>query len=146
MTEDDNIRIEELFRAAAQQEIADHGFTDRVMASLPVEECAVRATAPQMAGADAAAARRQRLMANLWTAACVAAGIVMVIAGRAWELPATYLYVLMRTLPTFDIVSLSHLLLLSATVITAAIWLFHRLDSMPVALRKKDMKHGFFII
>lgn len=40
MTEDDNIRIEELFRAAAQQEIADDGFTDRVMASLPVEECA----------------------------------------------------------------------------------------------------------
>ncbi len=60
MTEDDNIRIEELFRAAAQQEIADDGFTDRVMASLPVEECAVRATAPQMAGADAAAARRRR--------------------------------------------------------------------------------------
>lgn len=28
MTEDDNIRIEELFREASLQEIADDGFTD----------------------------------------------------------------------------------------------------------------------
>ncbi len=143
MTEDDNIRIEELFREASLQEIADDGFTDRVMACLPVEECAVRPTVPQVSEADAADGRRRWLLANLWTAACVAAGIVMVIAGRGWEQPATYLYVLMRTIPTFDIVAFCHLLLLSGTVIAAAIWLLHRLDSMSVALCKKDPKQVF---
>ena len=143
MTEDDNIRIEELFRAASLQDIADDGFTDRVMACLPVEECAFSATAPQVDATAAADVRRRWMLANLWKAACVVAGIVMVIVGRGWEQPATYLYVLMRTIPTFDIVALSHLLLLSATIIAAAIWLFHRLDCMSVVLNKKDLKHGF---
>ena len=35
MTDKDNIMIEEFFKQAAQQQIEDNGFTERVMMNLP---------------------------------------------------------------------------------------------------------------
>lgn len=145
MTENEDKLIAQLFAEAARQEIADDGFTERLMACLPAEEPAVVVAArPVPADSSRMAAQvrrdyiRRRRLTHLWTAVCVVAGIVMVVMGHGWEQPATYLYVLMRTLPTFDIDAITHLILLSTGVTLGALWFCHRLDSMPIELKNKD--------
>ena len=71
---------------------------------------------------DAASLRMQRL-SRLWTMLCVAAGIVLMVLLRAWELPLTYVYVFVRTLPTWDIDQLCLLPLLTTTLVAAALWI-----------------------
>lgn len=84
MTEDrDDILLKAFFQQAAQQQIADEGFTERVMQRLPRSEYNLR--------------RFNRL----WTAFCVAVFAVLFVAFRGWELLAVQLEVLLRTLPTY---------------------------------------------
>ena len=57
MTDKDNIMIEDLFKQAAQQQIEDNGFTERVMMNLPE-----RKTSPV------------RRLSRLWTLFCIVVG------------------------------------------------------------------------
>ena len=58
MTDKDNIMIEEFFKQAAQQQIEDNGFTERVMMNLPETK-----------------ADNVRRLSRLWTWFCVIIGL-----------------------------------------------------------------------
>ena len=60
MTDKDNIMIEEFFKQAAQQQIEDNGFTERVMMNLPETS-----------------QERVRRLSRLWTLFCGVVGIVL---------------------------------------------------------------------
>lgn len=79
MNEDNELLLQQFFSEAARQQVADDGFTERVMRSLP---------------------RRTNWFARLWTLGCVMVFVVLFIVLRGWELLAVQLEVLVRTLPT----------------------------------------------
>jgi len=70
----DKMNDEELLQAffadCKMDEIPDDGFSDRVMQALP---------------AMGKAAAKRRLLERLWTAACVAVGIVAAVVCQGWE-------------------------------------------------------------
>ena len=68
MTDKDNKLIEAFFKQAAQQQIEDNGFTERVMDSLP----------------DLAMEKLQRLT-RLWTLFCVVVSVVLFFVLGGWE-------------------------------------------------------------
>ena len=63
MTDKDNILLEDFFKQAAQQQVEDNGFTERVMLSLP----------------DYQAEKTHRL-SLLWTWFCILLGVVLFFA------------------------------------------------------------------
>ena len=63
MTDKDNIMIEEFFKQAAQQQIEDNGFTERVMMNLPETKT-----------------DNVRRLSRLWTWFCVIIGLGMFFA------------------------------------------------------------------
>lgn len=65
MTEDNERLLQQFFSEAAQQQIADNGFTHRVMQQLPA---------------------RSGWVARLWTPCCIATFMVLFIKFRGWEL------------------------------------------------------------
>ena len=87
MTEDNDLLLQQFFRDAAQQQIADDGFTERVMQQLPQTRCNL-----------------QRFN-RLWTLFCVGVFLVLFVWFRGWELLAIHFEVLLRTLSveTFSI-------------------------------------------
>ena len=68
MTDKDNKLIEAFFKQAAQQQIEDNGFTERVMDCLP----------------DLAMEKLQRLT-RLWTLFCVVVSVVLFFVLGGWE-------------------------------------------------------------
>jgi hypothetical protein len=79
MTDKDNIMIEEFFKQAAQQQIEDNGFTERVMNSLPDRKLDV--------------ARR---LSQLWTLFCiVVAGVLFFVFG-GWQVVTGLFYASLR--------------------------------------------------
>ena len=72
-------KLLELFFADCRMDIPDDGFSDRVMAALPSSEM------------EREAAKHSRLE-HLWTAACVAMGIVAAIVCQGWEQIQAFLY------------------------------------------------------
>ena len=97
MTDNDNILIERLFEEASRQQIADDGFTKRVMAALP----------------DNSAAKVRRL-SRLWTWFCVLVGLALFFLLDGWAVlkatllaifntVLTSLSVLLTTAPTADL-------------------------------------------
>jgi len=112
MTDKENMMIEALFKQAAQQQIEDNGFTERVMKNLPDRKLDV--------------ARR---LSQLWTLFClVVAGVLFFVFG-GWQVVTGLFYaslrvmlgwleVLMVTAPTAEIhVNLWSILLLVAIVL-----------------------------
>lgn len=95
MNENDNILIEQFFQEAAQQQIEDNGFSERVMAALPV--------------------RRINWLSHLWTMFCIAVAAVVFVLTQGWTVVLSHLAVFLtnvevffRTLPTlFDLSMLS---------------------------------------
>ena len=96
MTDHDNLLIENFFKQAAQQQIEDNGFTERVMER-------VAQTKPST-----------RRMSILWTWSCVAIALALFILLGGWEsLKATMmvwmttaltsLEVLLTTAPTTEL-------------------------------------------
>ena len=87
MTEDNDLLLQQFFRDAAQQQIADDGFTERVMQQLPQTRCNL-----------------QRFN-RVWTLFCVGVFLVLFVWFRGWELLAIHFEVLLRTLSveTFSI-------------------------------------------
>ena len=112
MTDKENLMIEALFKQAAQQQIEDNGFTERVMKNLPDRKLDV--------------ARR---LSQLWTLFClVVAGVLFFVFG-GWQVVTGLFYASLRvmlgwlevqmvTAPTAEIpVNLWSILLLVAIVL-----------------------------
>ena len=72
-------RLLQSFFADCQIDIPDDGFSDRVMQALPSSEM------------EKEVAKRRRLE-HLWTAACVAIGIVAAVVCQGWEQIQSFLY------------------------------------------------------
>lgn len=77
----DDQLLQAFFADNRMEEIPDDGFSDRVMQALPSldQEKTVLAL-----GQDQALAKRLRLE-HLWTAACVAVGVVAAVVCQGWE-------------------------------------------------------------
>ena len=100
MTDKDNIMIEDFFKQAAQQQIEDNGFTEKVMARIVEREQQPSAV--------------NRRLSLLWTLFCVAVALGLFFVLGGWEsLKAsimvlvtsalTSLEVLITTAPTADL-------------------------------------------
>lgn len=85
MTDKDNELIERYFKAAAMQEIADNGFSDRVMNSLEPKPMA------------------SRLWSRLWTLFCILLWIVGFVVVDGWTTVQTGIEVFLTTLTTADV-------------------------------------------
>ena len=96
MTDKDNIMIKEFFKQAAQQQIEDNGFTERVMQNLPVTTV------------------KSHRLSHLWTLFCCIVGVGLFFAFGGWELVklgwmsvlrmgATSLEVFFITAPTAEV-------------------------------------------
>ena len=82
MTEDNNdLLLQHFFSEAAQQQIADDGFTERVMQALPQQSTF-----------------NIKLFNRLWTLFCMAVFVVVFVVFRGWELLAIHFMVMLRTL------------------------------------------------
>ena len=69
MTDKDNMMIEDFFKQAAQQQIEDNGFTERVMHSLPDRKNHV-----------------VRRLSQLWTLFCIAVAGVLFFMFGGWQM------------------------------------------------------------
>ena len=86
MTDKDNLLLEEFFKQAAQQQIEDNGFTERVMAQ-------IAQTKPST--------RRQSI---LWTCFCVAVALALFILLGGWEsLKATMMVWMTTALTSLEV-------------------------------------------
>ena len=86
MTDNDNLLIENFFKEAAQQQIEDNGFTERVMER-------VVQTKPST-----------RRMSILWTWSCVAIALVLFIFLGGWEsLKATMMVWMTTALTSLEV-------------------------------------------
>ena len=83
MTDKDNLLIENFFKQAAQQQIEDHGFTEKVMAKIAERE------------QQPAVATRQ--MSLLWTWFCVVVALALFFILGGWESLKASIMVLMST-------------------------------------------------
>ena len=82
MAEDNNdLLLQQFFSEAAQQQIVDDGFTERVMQALPQQSTF-----------------NIKLFNRLWTLFCVAVFMVLFVVFRGWELLAVHLEVMLRTM------------------------------------------------
>ena len=79
--ENDDLLLQQFFAEAAQQEIEDNGFTERVMQQLPARQV-----------------YSIKWFNRLWTLFCIVSFAVLFIVFRGWELLAVQLEVMVRTL------------------------------------------------
>ncbi len=103
MTDDKDLLLQQFFSEAAQQQIADDGFTARVMQQLPKIEEKVSQETLQMLQrqnreAQKASLATMRRINRLWTVTCIAIFAALFIVFRGWEMLAIQLVVMLRTL------------------------------------------------
>lgn len=96
MTEDNDLLLQQFFSEAAQQEIADNGFTEQVMQRLDSEEHQ-HSMAETKLSTSVTTVNVQRVT-RLWTCFCIGVFLALFIVFRGWELLAIQLEVLVRTL------------------------------------------------
>lgn len=84
MINDNERLLQQFFSEAANQQIEDNGFTERVMQSLPV------------------ASQRAWLsrFSKLWTIFCVSVFVVLFVVFHGWELLVVQFEVMVRTMAT----------------------------------------------
>ena len=70
----DDEKLLESFFADCRMDIPDDGFSDRVMAALPLAERQGKAVSMV-----------NRRLVHLWTAACVAVGVIAAVVCQGWE-------------------------------------------------------------
>ena len=99
MTEDNDILLKQFFQKASQQQIADNGFTERVMRSLPQHSLL---------------AARRRLLTSLWTAFCIVVFAILFVLFDGWDMLAVQLEVMVRTMA---VQTISVNLLMIATIL-----------------------------
>ena len=80
MNEDNEKLLQQFFSDAARQQIADDGFTERVMSKISQPSLSL-----------------QRFN-RLWTWFCIAVFVVLFVVSRGWELLAVHFEVMLRTL------------------------------------------------
>ena len=85
MTDNDNRLVERFFQEASRQEIADDGFTERVMRGVETVE------------ADMS---RSSLLCRLWTWSCILTGGVLFFFLNGWETLKASLLSMMETMLT----------------------------------------------
>lgn len=83
--EDNDLLLQQFFSEAAQQTIADDGFTERVMQRLPLTSH----PSPLIS---------IKAFSRLWTAFCMVVFAVLFVVFHGWELLAVELEVMVRTL------------------------------------------------
>ena len=79
MTEKENKLIEDLFKQAAQQQVEDNGFTEKVMASIEKGQWKMN---------------NGKLLSILWTWFCIAVSVVLFFVFNGWEMLKASLMVL----------------------------------------------------
>ena len=79
MTEKENKLIEDLFKQAAQQQVEDNGFTEKVMASIENGQLKMD---------------NGKLLSILWTWFCIAVSVVLFFVFNGWEMLKASLMVL----------------------------------------------------
>ena len=99
MNEDNDLLIKQFFQQAAQQQIADNGFTERVMQRLPQHT---------------SLAARRTLLTRLWTASCIVVFAMLFVVFHGWELLTIQFEVMLQTL---SVQTFSVNLLMVATVL-----------------------------
>ncbi len=82
MIEDNEQLLRQFFSEAAQEQLADDGFTEQVMQRLPV---------------------RIKWFTRLWTLGCILVATALFVAFRGWELLAVQMEVLLRTASTMTV-------------------------------------------
>ena len=99
MTEKENKLIEDLFKQAAQQQIEDNGFTERVMEAIGNGQLTAR---PEGALATERDARMDhgKLLSVLWTWFCIAVSLVLFFVFNGWEMLKASLHVLYASILT----------------------------------------------
>ena len=99
MTEKENKLIEDLFKQAAQQQIEDNGFTERVMEAIGNGQLTAR---PEGALATERDARMDhgKLLSMLWTWFCIAVSLVLFFVFNGWEMLKASLHVLYASILT----------------------------------------------
>ncbi len=95
-TTDDDLLLEQFFQAARAEQLPDNGFTHRVMTRLP---------------------EHQVRLSRLWTAACIAVGLIVFTLIDGWNILVAGIIGLLATMPTTSS-QLLHLMLCGA-VLTA---------------------------
>ncbi|MBR2097171.1 MAG: DUF5056 domain-containing protein [Prevotella sp.] len=85
MTEKENKLIEDLFKQAAQQQIEDNGFTERVMEAI---------------GNGQLKMDNGQLLSVLWTWFCIAVSLVLFFVFNGWEMLKASLMVLYAAVRT----------------------------------------------
>ncbi len=81
MTDKDNIMIEEFFKQAAQQQIEDNGFTERVMHNLPDRKASVI-----------------RRLSQLWTLFCISVAGVLFFLFGGWQVVTGLFFASLRVI------------------------------------------------
>jgi len=97
MTDKDNILVEDFFKQAAQQQIEDNGFTERVMQSIDARDMS--------SDAYLQATAHSKLLCRLWTLFCVVMGVVLFFVFGGWQFiqasMVSALHVILTTLEVF---------------------------------------------
>ena len=99
MTEKENKLIEDFFKQAAQQQIEDNGFTERVMEAIGNGQLTAR---PEGALATERDARMDhgKLLSVLWTWFCIAVSLVLFFVFNGWDMLKASLHVLYASILT----------------------------------------------
>lgn len=105
--EQDEALLEQFF-AAQRIDIADNGFSQRVMRRLP--------------------SRTSRLN-RLWTLLCVVLGLVFFFVVRGWQALADAVTIVLRTLPAQDVFQLTPLTIVISLVLLAYMVVFHQIEA-----------------
>ena len=92
MTEKENKLIEDLFKQAAQQQIEDNGFTERVMEAIGNGQWAI--------GNGQLKMDNGQLLSVLWTWFCIAVSLVLFFVFNGWEMLKASLMVLYAAVRT----------------------------------------------
>ena len=99
MTDKDNMLIEDFFKQAAQQQIEDNGFTERVMTA--IERSAMPLGSAQN---SQLAIGYSRLFTKLWTLFCVIVGVALFfVLGGMEALKSSILIVLQTVLTSLSV-------------------------------------------
>ena len=113
MTEKENKLIEDLFKQAAQQQIEDNGFTEKVMEAIGNGQWAIGNGQLKMDNGQWAIGNGQwtiengqlkkdngKLLSVLWTWFCIAVSLVLFFVFNGWEMLKASLHVLYASILT----------------------------------------------
>lgn len=99
MMEDNERLLQQFFSEAAQEQIADNGFTERVMQQLAQQlQLAQQQQLAHQSSHSTAPSRLTVWFTRLWTPFCIAVFVVLFVVFRGWETLAVQLEVMLRTI------------------------------------------------